>query len=712
MEALFLKILNLSISAIWVVLAVVLLRFAMPKAPKAVRVVLWGIVGLRLVWPFSIESILSLIPSAETVPPDIGMAKVPAIHSGVPVLNHSINPVLAETMAATPQYSMNPMQKLLVVGMVIWVMGMVAMALYALISWLVVRIRVREAMRERENIWLCDRVGSPFILGLFAPRVYLPSDMAAEDMPYVLAHEQAHIKRKDHLWKPLGFLLLTVHWFNPVLWLAYILLCRDIELACDEKVVKMLGEEGKKPYSEALIHCSAPRRMITACPVAFGETGVKARIQSVLHYKKPAFWIILVAVIACIAVAVCFLTDPKTEEPAQPTVQPTEKVRYTPPQLWVSDGENQEFRAVMGNYRWQEIADGRLEKGAETDVDLLAMEAQLPVVEIKSTLESNRYGKTVMLQFGLTPDTMSVTRYVFGDDHQWREPTDGEPFSTMELSEGKVLYVVHAVWMQHGEAYYAFVGDAHIPEYEDMDAAIPELREKYPQFFGLDPREGMTVYIMQTAYDTYSCLLYPTAMGVPSDAKLKMANKNAVNIQTMRTILYSYGVNRADVPIVPVNLSGAAYSVELTPQYQGELHWQFWDIKNNPWANIPHWQAELAVTEVTPTTLTVTVRNLGIGQYGTLMARGYYLWNMQEQDGGVAKKEETWNPPLVGDPVALPVGETVTITLDIGTDYGTLPKGEYRLFLQVQDDYENTPDIPEKYASINIFEFCADFTIE
>jgi len=189
----------------------------------------------------------------------------------------------------------------------------VAMVLYTVVSYFRIHRKVREAVPYQENIWLCDHIDTPFILGVVRPRIYLPSNMNEQDIEYVIAHEKAHLKRHDHWWKPLGFLLLTVYWFNPILWIAYILLCKDIELACDEKVIKDMGTEIKKPYSEALINCSVPRKMISACPLAFGEVGVKGRVKSVLNYKKPAFWIIVVAVVASIVVAVCFLTNPKQD---------------------------------------------------------------------------------------------------------------------------------------------------------------------------------------------------------------------------------------------------------------------------------------------------------------------------------------------------------------------------------------------------------------
>lgn len=313
MEKVFISLLNTSITAGYLVIAVMLLRPLLKKAPKYIRCILWGLVGLRLILPFSFESVLSLIPSAETVPPEIVTSPAPTIRSGFSLINSTVNPILSHSMAPVPEYSVNPMQVVMGIAWNVWLLGVMAMVLYSVVSYLLLKHKLREAVKDNDNVWLCDRVQSPFLLGLFRPRIYLPSNLQEADRPYVLAHENAHICRRDHWWKPLGFFLLTVYWFNPLMWVAYIFLCRDIEFACDEKVIQALGSDCKKSYSEALIHCSVPRKMISACPVAFGEDGVKGRIKSVLSYKKPAFWIILIAVILCIVVAVCFLTNPYSD---------------------------------------------------------------------------------------------------------------------------------------------------------------------------------------------------------------------------------------------------------------------------------------------------------------------------------------------------------------------------------------------------------------
>lgn len=314
MEAIFLKILNMSITASWTTLVVIVLRLLLKKAPKAISVFLWALVGIRLICPFSLESVLSLIPSAETVPGDIIYSNAPTIESGIPVFNSAVNPIISESFAPEAGASVNPMQVIAFAASIVWIVGMVGMLLYTAVSSLRIYRKVQEAALLKENLWLCDRVDTPFIFGIIRPRIYLPSTVSEQDMEYVIAHEKAHLKRRDHLWKPLGFLLLTVYWFNPVLWIAYILLCRDIELACDEKVIYDMGTEIKKSYSEALINCSVPRKLISACPLAFGEVGVKGRVKSVLNYKKPAFWVIVVAIIASIAAAVCFLTNPASNE--------------------------------------------------------------------------------------------------------------------------------------------------------------------------------------------------------------------------------------------------------------------------------------------------------------------------------------------------------------------------------------------------------------
>ena len=317
MAAVFLKLLNLSISASWLVLAVLVLRLVSKRSPKWMNVLLWGIVALRLVLPFSVESALSLIPSAETVSPAVvQFDPAPTITSGVSIIDNAVNPSLSEHFAAVPTMSVNPLYVWTEIAGWVWLIGLGAMLLYALVSYLRLRRRVSVSLPVQDHIYLCDAISSPFILGVVKPHIYLPSGLDEVQRQNVLSHEQAHLARRDHWWKPLGFALLAVYWFNPVLWLAYALLCRDIELACDERVIRTMDESAVKTYSTVLLACSMPRKAVITCPLAFGEVGVKERVRNALHYKKPAFWVVAASVAVCVVVAVCFLTNPRTDTDA------------------------------------------------------------------------------------------------------------------------------------------------------------------------------------------------------------------------------------------------------------------------------------------------------------------------------------------------------------------------------------------------------------
>lgn len=310
MEGVFLKLVNLSISASWLVLAILVLRRVFRPAPKRMICFLWALVALRLVCPISLESALSLIPSAQTLPPEILDTATPQIDSGIQAINSAVNPVLSQSLAPTPGASVNPTQIWSVILAWVWAAGVAVMVFYALLSSWRLKRRVATATLLWENIKQSERADTPFVLGLIHPMIYLPYGIKEEDLEYVIAHERAHIQRKDHWWKPLGFALLCVYWFNPLLWLAYVLLCRDIEGACDEKVIEEMGLGHRRGYSIALFHCGVRRKSVAACPLAFGEVGVKERIKRVMDYQTPARWIVAVSFIACAAAAVCFLTNP------------------------------------------------------------------------------------------------------------------------------------------------------------------------------------------------------------------------------------------------------------------------------------------------------------------------------------------------------------------------------------------------------------------
>ena len=468
MESIFISLLNTSITAGYLVIAVMLLRPILKKAPKFIRCILWGLVGLRLVLPFSFESILSLIPSAEPIPPEIVTSPAPVIQSGITFFNSTVNPILSQTMAPTPEYSVNPMQVVMGIAWNVWLLGVIAMVLYSVISFILLKRRLREAVQEGGNVWVCDRVSSPFLLGLFRPKIYLPSTLAGDDRQYVLAHENAHIRRKDHWWKPLGFLLLTVYWFNPLMWVAYIFLCRDIEFACDEKVIKELGTDCKRSYSEALIHCSVPRKMISACPVAFGEDGVKGRIKSVLNYKKPAFWIILIALILCIVVAVCFLTNPLRDADILGSRFETEKCLYSNVVSMEKETESNELifdfhtngeayqeapatmreflgTVIQSDYTEDELNDKLISQSADSGISIGRVKNTYEILDTSGNLQyvffQTYNGKVIMVSFFSDGNIMNIFRLEPSEECALKDSSHNYRFraTVVEIYEDSLL---------------------------------------------------------------------------------------------------------------------------------------------------------------------------------------------------------------------------------------------------------------------------------
>ena len=314
MDKLFITIVNNGLVASWIILAVIVLRKLLNRIPKWVNCLLWGLVAIRLAIPFSIESIFSLIPSAKPVPADIEYAKIPKIDSGMHAVNTVINPVLENHFAVKEIASVNPIQVIIFISSYIWMIGVIGLLIYAFVSFIMLKRQVKNAQVIDKGIFRSGTIDSPFILGFVKPSIYIPDYLDDEAYICVTEHEKAHIKRGDFIWKPFGFWILSVYWFNPLCWFAYIMLCKDIEYACDEKVTKDKDKNWKATYCQVLLDCSSKRKMIAACPVAFGEVSVKDRIKFVIHYKKPTLGMIVLAFVACIVVGICFLTNPKTTE--------------------------------------------------------------------------------------------------------------------------------------------------------------------------------------------------------------------------------------------------------------------------------------------------------------------------------------------------------------------------------------------------------------
>lgn len=313
MNALFLKTINISISACWLILVILILRIILKKTPKWVSVLLWSIVAIRLLNPFTIESTFSLIPSAETIPEKILTGPGFDIQTGIPPVDDRVNNYLGDRYFEGVTVPTNNGSNVLTVLAVIWIIGILLLAAYTVASYRSLRQKVAAGVLYRDNIFQSENVSFPFVLGIVRPRIYLPFKMGGQDFQYVVAHEQAHIHRKDHWWKPLGFLLLMVHWFNPLMWLAYVLLCRDIELACDERVIKELNNQQRADYAQVLVSCSVKQSVIAACPLAFGEVEAKERVKSIMNYKRSAVWITVLSLIGCVLIAACFLTNPEQD---------------------------------------------------------------------------------------------------------------------------------------------------------------------------------------------------------------------------------------------------------------------------------------------------------------------------------------------------------------------------------------------------------------
>ena len=347
MDDVFLKLVNLSISASWLILAVLVLRVVLKKAPKWVMPLLWGVVALRLVCLFSIESALSLIPSAETIPSEIVTeTREPVLYEQA-TLDIVTNPTLPSAAEVPVGVSRQQAQVDFNIYSVLWLAGMAALLVHALVSAGKLKRKLATAILLRDNIYEREFVDSPFVFGVVKPNIYLPMHMDEGTAAYVIAHECAHLARRDHWWKVLGYLVLALHWFNPLVWVAYILFCRDIELACDEKVVKGLDGAARADYSQALLSCAAPKRAVAACPLAFGEGNIKTRVKSALHYKKPAFWVAAAAVLAVVIVAVCFLTNPRSERGSLVWAQKLNAADVASIELYVpAEGEARQYKKL------------------------------------------------------------------------------------------------------------------------------------------------------------------------------------------------------------------------------------------------------------------------------------------------------------------------------------------------------------------------------
>jgi len=314
MSELFLTVLNMSLTASYVTLFVIIIRLLLKKAPKVLAYALWSVVAFRLLIPFSFESIFSLIPqntNAVPIPHDIIYQQSPQINSGIEVVDSFVSGLLPASTVGT---SVNPLQLYVEIGAYIWILGIIVLLIYSAVSVLKLKRQLKTAQLIKQNIFEAKNLKTPFVLGLLEPKIYLPVGLTFEERNYILLHEQTHIQRKDHIVKTLAFLLLAMHWFNPLVWIVFRLMSTDMELSCDESVLKEMDYDVKKPYANSLLSLAIERRILNGCPLAFGEVNVKGRIKNVLSYRKPKFLVIVVSIISVVIVGVVLLANPLSKE--------------------------------------------------------------------------------------------------------------------------------------------------------------------------------------------------------------------------------------------------------------------------------------------------------------------------------------------------------------------------------------------------------------
>jgi beta-lactamase regulating signal transducer with metallopeptidase domain len=320
MSAVFLKVLNMSLTASYVILFVLAARLLLKKAPKIFSYALWGIVLFRLICPFTFEGLISLLLiNPEPIPSNITYAEVPQINTGIGLFDSAVNPILS--MQTTVQSaSINPLQIWISIGQWAWFTGIAVLLIYSIISLLRLRSKLVGAVKWRDNIYLADHIESPFVMGLLHPKIYLPSMLSEQEQEYIILHEQTHIKRLDHIVKIVAFLVLTVHWFNPLVWMAFFRCAKDMEMSCDESVMKRLDTDIRREYSASLLSLATGRKIIAGIPLAFGEGDTKSRIKNVMNYKKPTIWIVIVALVAVLAVCIGLAVNPHNNDRSQDSV--------------------------------------------------------------------------------------------------------------------------------------------------------------------------------------------------------------------------------------------------------------------------------------------------------------------------------------------------------------------------------------------------------
>lgn len=543
MSELFLYFFNASVSASYIVLAVLVLRLILKRAPKWSFVLLWAIVAIKLIFPLSIESDISLIPSAEMINPDV-LVDTPQINTGFPIINNTLNPIIQEsTFEVAPEKSVNTLKIFILVFSRIWIIGIICLLLYTLISYIKLRKQVSSSDILYDNIYNCKTVSSPFVLGIFKPRIYIPFMINECDIKHVIAHEQAHIQRKDHLWKPLGFFILTLHWFNPILWIAYILFCRDIEFACDEKVIKNLDRNSRADYSQALLSCSIRKISNSVCPIAFGEVGVKKRIKTVLTYKKPAFWIVICTFCICIILAACSLTNPSEHSisPEKTQIHTDYEGVYILKESILKDDNNTLFNIVWHNTTSKEIVFG----------ESYTIERKEGERWIDTKIEE-KYFNTIGL--------------ILNANESIKKTYSTEGFDISKSGTYRLL-VTFSVKTRNGHENHQTWIEFIVGEIQSLSHSL--LKEKYPNFYDLNTQNGLTVYIWQLSDINYGCYLVSSDMDNLTDHSFAF-EKGATLIE-MAAIVSGYEIDLEKITIKPVINPISSFHYEINEEYTQSL---------------------------------------------------------------------------------------------------------------------------------------------
>ena len=531
MEKLFISILSLSISAGFFILAVIAVRILLRKAPKNMICLLWLLVGIRLLIPFSIESAFGMAPNTNVIDDTIMYEEQPAINSGYQMVDRPLNRYMQTHLFPNTAQSVNPLQLITILLSRIWLAGMMIMLGYFLISWIHLYYKVKDAKAviiEGDRIYQGEEIETPFLLGIVKPRIYVPAEISKTELPFILAHEKAHIKRRDYLIKPLFYLILMVYWFHPLVWVSYLLLCRDIELACDESVIKKLGADYKKAYSQALLDCSVNRRTIAACPVAFGEVGIRQRIKNILNYKKPGFWIIVITILLCVVISMCFLTQKKPTKVDRETVSEeaeiveSDEVKETSLfHFTLPDSLKETVRYQIQDYKTIVFTDKK--EGNELGIlCALSMEEAVSLLREKEYVLVGNYGSNAMLESWLSGNVTThsyqedSTTYLYEENADKNEinPTDemmppGIPnaegtYYAMELEEKEYLpnEKIKAVQIPSDYCYVLILTDAGQWQTEDIEN-LKRLQEELSAFM----KEVQVEEILQTAKPTVDAFL-------------------------------------------------------------------------------------------------------------------------------------------------------------------------------------------------------------